>query len=267
MMHQTKRWFAILIGVVALCGAMTTGAHSDNVLGITVTPGKFEAAMPPGSTYNVPITVTNTSFASTHILTSLADFGLSANGDYQFGKVGTRPYSVLKWAAIKPREFDIPANANQQVQLSLAVPSEQGLNGEYAGVIFFQTRPQRGNRGVFFSARVATKLYVTISGTEKIDGAITKMTSVKAPGGQSFRVTFKDTGNTHVYCRGQLTVQKDGAVVYQVSLADNNLVERGGERVFQALGKTLKPGTYQATATMDYGGRTETGGQINFDVH
>ena len=119
MMQQVKRWYAVSLALIALCGSMTATAQSDAVLGISVTPGKFEAAMPPGSTYNVPITVTNTSVASTHILASLADFSLNLTGDYQFAKVGSQPYSILKWAAIRPREFDIPANTSQQVELSL----------------------------------------------------------------------------------------------------------------------------------------------------
>jgi hypothetical protein len=44
-------------------------------------------------------------------------------------------------------------------------------------------------------------------------------------------------------------------------------VERDGERVLEASGKKLPPGTYQAIATIDYGGKTETGGAIAFDVH
>lgn len=267
MMQQVKRFRAILICLAVVYGMTMATAQSDPVIGISVTPGKFEAAMPPGTTYNVPITVTNTSISSTHILASLADFSLNLNGDYEFAKVGSQPYSILKWAAIRPREFDIAPSTSQQVELSLAVPSDQTLSGEYAGVVFFQTRPERGNKGVFFSARVATKLYITIQGTEKIDGAVTKMTSAKTSGGQSYRVVFKNTGNAHVYCRGQLTVQENGAVVYQVALPDNLLVERGGERLIQVVGKSLKPGTYQAIATLDYGGKTETGGEINFDVH
>jgi hypothetical protein len=267
MIQQVKRLYAILT-TVALIAVMTASANSQqDVLGITVTPGKFEAAMPPGTTYNVPITVRNTSFVPNHILASLDDFGLSENGDYEFSKPGDRPFSVLKWAAIRPREFDMAANTAQQVELTLSIPDDKTLNGEYAGVIFFQTRPQRGNRGVAFSARVATKLYITIQGTEKIDGAITKMTSVKAPGGQVYRVIFKNTGNAHVYCRGELIVQKDGSVVEQVPLPSNLLVERGGTRLIQAQGKTLAAGNYQAIATVDYGGKTETGGEITFAVH
>lgn len=260
-----KRFYALL-SLFALIGAMTATANSDAILGITVTPGKFEAAMPPGTTYNVPITVRNTSFASSHILTSLSDFSLSDNGDYEFSKAGERPNSVLRWAAVRPREFDVAPNTTEQVELSLTVPDDKSLSGEYAGVVFFQTRPQRGNHGVAFSARVATKLYITIQGTEKIDGAITKMVSAKAPAGQMYRVQFKNTGNAHVYCRGELIVQKDGAVVYQLPLPENLLVERGGTRMIQVLGNKLPAGDYQAIATVDYGGKTQTGGEINFVV-
>lgn len=266
MMQNVKRRYALLACFLALFGAMTTGAQSIS-LGLTVTPGKFEATMPIGSSYNLPITVNNSAASAVHVLTSLTDFAVSDNGDYQFEKVGTRPYSLLKWAAIKPREFDIAPGTTQQVQLTLSVPSDDKLSGEYAGIVFFQTRPERHGGGVAFSARVAAKIYVTIPGTQKIEGAITKMTSVKAPGGQVYRVIFRNTGNAHVYCRGQLIVQKGGTVVYQVPLADNVLVERGGERTIQVQGKSLEPGSYQAIATLDYGGKTETGGEINFDVH
>ena len=268
MMQKLYRLHAPMVALVVLFGAVRATAYPDSLLGLTVTPGKFEAAMPLGATYNLPVTITNTSIASTHVLVSLADFGLNDKGDYEFAKVGSRPNSILKWAAIRPREFDISPNQSQQVQLTLSIPSDQSLSGEYAGVAFFQTRPQRGQGGgVAFSARVATKIYVTIQGTEKMDGAITKMTSVKAPGGQVYRVLFKNTGNEHVYVRGQLMVQKGGSVVEQLALPDNLLVERGGERVIQVQGKTLASGTYQAIATMDYGGKTETGGEINFEVH
>ena len=265
-MQQLKRLYSTLI-LLAIVAAMPSKASSDAVVGINVTPAKFEAAMTPGTTTNVPITVNNSSFEPTHILASLADFGLSQSGDYEFVKVGSRANSVLRWASINPREFDVPPNSMQQVQLTLSIPDDKTLSGEYAGVVFFQTRPQRGKKGVMFSARVAAKLYVTIQGTEKIDGAITKMSSTKAPGGQLYRVQFKNTGNTHVYTRGELIVQKDGTVVYQVPLPNNLLVERGGVRDIDTLGKTLPPGSYQAIATLDYGGKTETGGEINFVVH
>lgn len=265
-MLQVNRLYTLLATVLVLLGAMTATADPIG-LGLTVTPGKYEAAVPLGTTYNVPITVANTTTNSLHILASLSDFTLSQSGNYEFEKLGTSDYSLLRWASIRPREFDIPGGTAQQVQLTLAIPSDSRLSGEYAGVVFFQTRPERRRGGVAFSARVASKFYITIPNTVKIDGAITKMTSSKGRGNQVFRVLFKNDGNAHEYLRGQLTVQKGGNVVYQVPMPDNMLVERGGSRLIEVSGKGLDPGQYQAIATIDYGGKTETGGEINFDVH
>ena len=265
MMQQRRKVLAICFSMFA---ALLPASADSLSLGITVTPGKFEISIPLGTTYNVPVTVENTSVSSTHVQATMVDFGLNEGGDYRFDKVGTRQYSLLKWASIRPREFDIAQATSQQVQLTINIPSDQHLTGEYAGIIFFQTRPERKpGAGVAFSARVASKIYETIPGTVKIDGAIEKMTSSKGSDGQLFRVFFKNTGNAHVYLRGQIIVQKAGNVLYQVAMPGNLLVERGGDRTVEIHGKALEPGQYQAIATVDYGGKTETGGEINFDVH
>jgi hypothetical protein len=265
-MLQLTRLATLLVALIILFGATTTSGDSIG-LGITVTPGKFEASIPLGTTYNVPVTVANTTDGSVHILASLTDFTVSQSGNYEFAKIGTTEYSLLRWAAIRPREFDVPPGTAQQVQLTIAMPSDDKLSGEYAGIVFFQTRPERHGGGVAFSARVASKFYITVPNTVQINGAITKMTSAKGSARQVYRVLFKNSGNAHEYLRGQVTVQKGGSVVYQVSMPDNMLVERGGERLIELSGKSLEPGTYQAIATIDYGGKTETGGEINFEVH
>jgi hypothetical protein len=265
-MLQFKRLKTLLAGLVLLSGAMTATGDTAGI-GITVTPGKYEAAVPLGTTYNVPITVQNTSLNAVHIQASMADFALNQIGNYEFEKIGTSDWSLLRWASIRPREFDIPPGTSQQVQLTISMPSDPNLKGEYAGVVFFQTRPQRNGGGVVFSARVAAKFYITVPNTVTTDGAITKMSSSKGRDDQVYRVLFKNDGNSHVYLRGQVTVQKAGTVLYQVPMPDNMLVERGGQRLIELNGKKLDPGDYQAIATIDYGGKTETGGEINFTVH
>jgi hypothetical protein len=265
-MLQLNRLNTLLVSLLVLFGA-TTAAGDPLALGLTVTPGKFEASIPLGTTYNVPVTVANTTQTSIHVLASLSDFALSESGNYEFEKLGTSQYSLLRWAAIRPREFDIPPGTSQQVQLTIAMPSDPNLSGEYAGVVFFQTRPERHAGGVAFSARIAAKFYITVPNTVAINGAITKMVSSKGPGRQTYRVLFKNVGNAHEYLRGQVTVQKGGNVVYQVPMPDNMLVERGGQRLIEVSGRPLEPGEYQAIATIDYGGKTETGGEISFSVH
>jgi hypothetical protein len=241
---------------------------ADSVeVGFTVTPARLEIQIPQGATYNVPITVHNFSLDSAHIQAQMTDFSLSPSGDYSFSRVGTLPNSLMRWAAIRPREFDVPGGTSQQVQLTISMPQSPPLSGEYAGIVFFQSRPPRiGGKGVVFSVRIASKIYETIPGTVKIDGAITKMTARSSSKGEAYRVIFRNTGNAHVYLHGQLVIQKGNATVQQLTLANGELVERSGERLLDVSGKRLEPGSYQALATIDYGGKTDTGGEIAFDV-
>lgn len=265
MMH-TRRGILAVIGLALLLGAPRPANTAG--LGLEVTPGKLEISVPSGATYNIPITVHNSSFDPIHVQASMVDFNVGLDGAYQFQKVGTRPNSLMKYAAIRPREFDVGPGESQQVQLTVQLPQAPNLAGEYAGIVFFQTRPpRRKGLALAFSVRVASKIYETIPGTVKLEGAIAKMTAAASSRGETYRVLFKNNGNTHLYLRGQLTVQKGGAVVDQLPIATGELVERGGERLLEAVGKHLEPGSYQAIATVDYGGKTETGGEIAFDVH
>lgn len=258
--------FLVLAAFVASALCIPGRATSQN-LGLDVSPAKLEVSIPAGTTYSIPITVHNSSGETTHVQASMVDFGVDPSGNYQFVKVGSREHSLLKWGAIRPREFDLPPGNSQQVQLSISMPNSSALSGEYAGIVFFQTRPtRRGGSTLAFSARVASKIYETIPDTVKIAGAIAKMSSVRSAEGQVYRVKFDNTGNTHVYLRGQVQVQKGGSVVDRISMPDEMLVERGGDRLIQVVGKKLPAGTYQAVATIDYGGTTQTGGAIEFTV-
>jgi hypothetical protein len=259
----TKRFLANL---VALFAALALPGSAASVgLGLSVTPAKLEMSMPIGSSYNVPLTVSNGSATPVHILASLADFTVTSDGSYEFLRPGSLPDSLMRWGSINPLQFDLAPGTTQQVRLTLHVPDGH-YSGEYAGIVFFQTRPVRRAHAVAFSARVATKIYVTIPGTVRIDGAIVKMATRNVGFGQLYRVLFKNTGNAHVYLRGQIQVQREGQTVEQIALPSGQLVERNGERWLEAYGRKLPPGKYAAIATIDYGGATETGGEIVFEV-
>jgi len=263
-MLRTSRFLA-LVGAILAVGLVPSPATSQS-LGLDVSPAKLEVSIPNGMAYNVPVTVHNSSGATTHVQATLVDFGVDPSGNYQFQKVGSRRYSLMRWATIRPREFDLPAGTSQQVQLTISVPNES-LTGEYAGIVFFQTRPlRRSGSALAFSARVASKIYETIPDTVQTTGAIVKMASSEAGAGRSYRIVFENTGNAHVYLRGQIQVQKGGSVLDRITLPDEMLVERGGTRVIRVAGKKLPAGTYQAVATIDYGGKAQTGGAIEFTV-
>lgn len=256
------RVLAFAASLIALVLVAPSPAPAD--LGLDVSPAKLELTMTPGTTYNVPITVHNGAAAATHVQASLVDFGVANNGDYQIERAGTRKYSLMRWASINPREFDLASGNTQQVRLSLALP-KSGLSGEYAGIAFFQTRPVRRAGAVALSVRVASKFYLTIPNTVKTDGAITKMTASGSSSDDIYRVLFKNLGNAHVYLRGQVLVKKGDSTVEQLSMPDEMLVERGGERLIEVSGKALPPGKYMVIAMIDYGGKTQTGGEIVYN--
>jgi hypothetical protein len=257
------------LGLFAACaGFFGMTAATPQGLSIDVTPAKFELSIPPGTpAYNIPITIRNGSGANVHIVSSMSDFGVTRNGDYAFQHAGVRPYSLMRWATINPSEFDLPTDSTQQVRLTLTVPKSSDLSGEYAGIVFFQTRPVRRAQQVSVSVRIATKIYATIPGTVKLDGAISKMTAAPSPEGRTYRVLFVNRGNAHEYVSGQLLVQKDNQVVERLKMPRDMLVERGGDRLIEVSGNRLPPGKYMAVAMIDYGGKTMTGGEIAFDAH
>lgn len=264
-MQYSRSFIAAVLGAVLLMG-QSPAPQTLSGLGLNVSPAKFELAMTPGMSYNIPVTVQNGTTSDTHIQASLVDFTVMPDGGYKFERPGARPYSLMRWASINPREFDLAAGTMHQVRLTLALPASKDLSGEYAGIAFFQTRPVRRAHAVAFSIRIATKVYLTIPGTVVLNGAIAKMSAQKSALGEQYHVIFKNTGNAHVYINGEIQVQKDGATVERVPIPANELVERGGERLIEVSGKSLPAGKYQAIAMVDYGGKAMTGGEVAFSV-
>jgi P pilus assembly chaperone PapD len=253
------------LGIVGICFALSGSIAGSQGLGLDVSPLKFELAIPPGtSQYSIPITIRNSSPAQVHIVSAMVDFGLKNNGDYVFQPPGTRPYSLMKWASINPQQFDLAPGTTQQVRLTLTIPRTD-LSGEYAGMVWFATRPTRAAHAIAISVRIATKIYATIPGTVKSDGAIAKMTAANGAGGEHYRVTYRNLGNVHQYINGQVLVRRGDQQIQAIEMPKEMLVERGGERVIDVDGGALPPGKYQVIAIVDYGGKTETGGQIMFD--
>lgn len=248
--------------LMALCA--TYPASAD--LSLDVAPAKLELQIAPNTTQTFPITVRNSGTAPLHIQVSLSDFALTPGGDYVFSKAGSNRYSLATWIGINPREFDIPPNTVQQVRVTLNVP--QTVNGEYSGIVFFTTRPERhATRGITFAERVAAKIYAYTPSALRIDGAVDGI-AVKETGiGERFLVGFKNRGNAHLYVNGRIEVRKGDQVVARVPFAPQLLVGRGERRVIEAyVTDKLPPGSYTALALLDFGGPNLAGGQTTFTV-
>jgi len=242
--------------------------HAPGGLGLDVSPAKVEMQIPLGARYNMPMTVQNSSGSNIHVVVTPSDFRLNKQGDYEFFKVGESQYSLLKYASINPREFDLPPGTTQQVRVTFTMPtSENSMSGEYAGVLFFQTRPERrGRTAVAFSARIAAKMYGVIPDTAKPGGTVANFTVSRIAQGQRYDVVFRNNGNVHLYLGGYVEVRRGGEVIDKIALPPGALVERGMERVLTVTGKSLPAGSYDAIAAVDYGAPKLVGGAVKFTV-
>jgi len=264
MMYAAAR-LASLSALAATLGAAPLAAAPGG-LGLSVTPGKIELTIHPGSTANIPVLVRNDSPLPAHVVLSMADFTVDDAGTYHYEAPSPNGTSLATWLAVRPREFDIAAGSFQQIQVSVIVPDRE-LSGEYAGVLFIQTRPPREPGGMTFSARFADKVYATVGSAHR-DGRVDRVDAERdGTGKEHYRVVFHNTGTMHVYLNGRIEIRRDGAVVQALALPKNVLVERGGERTIEVAGNRLTPAPYDIVAIVDYGGDTRTGGRVHFDAH
>ncbi|HTW83971.1 MAG TPA: hypothetical protein VMD91_07900 [Candidatus Sulfotelmatobacter sp.] len=261
-MRVPARRVAILSAAVA--AALTVApAYAD--LSLDIQPARYEIEAAPGTSKTVPITIRNVGTGATHVVAAMADYVLSEDGKASFPTSGTNRYSSGKWGSVNPREFDLQPGAFEQIRYTVSVPAN--AHGEYATLIFFTTRPPRKPGGFGLTERVAARMYVVTPDGGNPNGAVTDVSSQPQTLGRRYAVAFKNEGDMHVYINGHVDVAQGGTVVDRVTLPKDVLVERGGKRIVSADGKTLPPGTYTATAVIDYGGASRVAGRTAFVVH
>jgi hypothetical protein len=249
----------------AVASILAASAPAPADIGLNVIPTKNEIATQAGKTETVPVTVRNDGQDVVHVQASLSDFTIAPNGQHVFMAPGKSAFSLAPYMSVNPREFDIQPGQFQQVRVSFTVPEHKA--GEYATIIFFQTRPTRKPGSIGFSERIAAKFYALVGDTGRIGGEVDNVAVQPASGAQKVVVGFKNGGNVHVYVNGRVEIRKGGQVVEKLPVATQQLVERGARVVLEATGKNLPAGTYDAVAVLDYGGPKLTGGQTTFTVH
>lgn len=187
-MKRSSFRICTLLGLgLTLAGAPSAPAAG---IGLNVTPGKIEIAIRPGAIVNVPVTVRNDSDAAAHIVLATSDFSVDDSGTNHFEPAGSHSNSDATWIAVRPREFDLEPQAFVQVLVSVLAP-ERELEGEYAGVLFVQTRPVRERGALAFSARFAAKIYASVTGTTHRSGRVERLTaSTDSSGAERYRVDF-----------------------------------------------------------------------------
>jgi len=258
-----KNRLIIALGAMAIL-LLALPASSPADLSLDVSPAKYELQVLPGKTETIPIVVRNTGDTQVHIVTTLSDFTVGRDGNYQFAASGKSQYSMGKWVDVNPSEFDLDPQTFKQVRFSVNVPA--GASGEYSTLVFFTTRPSRKPGGLAIAERVASKLYEIVPDTARFAGEIDDVSTKADDTGEHYLVAFHNTGNAHVYLSGRVEIKQGSQIVERVLMPKDQLVERNGKRLIEMTGKKLPAGSYNAVALVDYGGPNLIAGQTTFIV-
>lgn len=253
------RAFIVLVSMLAL-GA--TPVRAD--LALSVLPARYELEATPGESKTIPLMVRNESSNTLHVVTSLTDFAIDPNGKYAFLATGKTRYSAGTFSTVNPREFDIQAGTSVEVRFTVSPP--RGATGEYRSLVFFATRPPRKPGALAIAEKVASRMYVIMRDTAKVGGDVTRVVARELAPGRAYDVMFKNAGNMHAYLNGYVEVNSGTTLVERITLPSDTVVERNGSRVLTATGKSLPPGSYSATAVLDFGGDARVGGRTTFVV-
>jgi P pilus assembly chaperone PapD len=241
--------------------------------GLSVSGGKIEATVNPGSNSTRTINVQNTSDAVMNIGVDVEGYGLSTGNDFVVLAPAddTGLFSARSWLAVSPSNFSLKPGDSQAVTVNLNIPAGAGSGGRYA-IVMIQTIPAPGQQVATVSA-VAARVILTVSGNSQ--DTTSQITAVDAPKstGQAtagVMVTLANKGNYHYSPQIQATVKNGDKIVatgtitnpgwpilpgysrqYQINLTGQEAIAAGKYQVDVTVkddsGKAITSGTFPVT--------------------
>lgn len=172
----------------------------------------------PGETINTELNLRNISSSDLIVSAQINDF--VASGEDGTPKIlldeeemADNPYSFREWVAPMPEQLLVPQEV-KTLPITIEVPEDASPGGHYGVVRFSANAPELDGEGVSLSASLGTLMLVTVSGDTDKSLEIEEFSSRKddqtgtffesAP--LNFLIRLRNTGNTHVEPRGQVTI-------------------------------------------------------------
>ncbi len=264
---------AICVGLWVAVAGLAQG-------GVAVSPLKQELTVKPGETGKATITLTNQCRTpydgpqSVHL--SIVDVQVMDSGAISFPSPATMNNSASKWATLGREQAVLEPNQSQAIECTLK-PSLSVPPGEYyVAVMVTMDSTGRSENGVVVQYRIASGVFVTVSGRmypkeakiercalvwPEADAAADSQPAANAPASQpapmpKVCVLLHNTGKARFEGSGKVQIM-DGRsrVVFSGALSSQRPCVFGGDsRLFEApVDKLLPAGRYTLKAEMDYG--------------
>ncbi len=252
------RFFALGVCVVSF-GA--PAAHAS----FAIMPMETQLKMPQDENrITDEIEVFNGGDAPLHISSSVVDWKLTANGDYEYGEAGTEKSSCARWIQLNPPQFNVAPGSSVRVRYSISAP--EAFSDERRAMIFFASRPipvkGKNGMGVMIATRMGCKVFVSPSAPLAKNGTLSDMELQNTPA-QRVRVSVQNGGSATFRANGTLqVVDEAGRVVAQGALTSAQVVPQAQRNLWFDLPNPLPAGNYVIKAVVDYGVKQLIGGEL-----
>jgi len=222
-------------------------SSSSLFAGIGVDPTVTEISVSPGGKAKGTFTVVNDGDESVQVVVQ------PENWPRKRGAI-----DISSWLKIKPEEFKLGAKGVRKVKYKVKVPKE--AQGELMSMVFFATTAPAG-RAVNIRTRFGVALYVTVKGTEVLEGEISDFRVKKVKSKEEkeklyFTALVENRGNVHFRPRGKVVIEDEqGKKLDEVEVQYGWPVFPKNRRLYRANWEPeeIVPGNYRAIAIFNYG--------------
>jgi len=220
--------------------------------GLTLSPLRNEFDIAPGTVHGGSLKVTNSTKKTMKVNLTAEEFSvINSQYDYAFSQVS----DVTKWVSFENSEINLSAGETMKVKYTIGVPLAAEPGGYYLSLFATTNTQSQTDNSVNSQQRVASLLYITVSGKVTRVGKLVSLSSPTMVSGKTnWSVLLQNTGTTHYRSRYNVQIVNLFSNEIEASSQGDALVLPGSLRLINSnLPLPKLPGIYKAIYTIGLG--------------
>lgn len=229
--------------------------------GVGLAPARFELPMLPGTEKTVVVNIIyNAGSAQAkpfRLVAGLGDWTILNNGQVDYYKAGTKPYSAASWIIYSPGEVTVMPGKVHPIRVTISVPKD-AAPGDHTAALFVESRPDNikldeDRKQVVVRFRLAALFYIMVPRLTR-EGSLQGLKAEAKEQGIVVTPKLKNEGNSHIRPVHSIKiVDREGAVVAEHAESES-LPVLAREELSRPLiiEKSIPPGEYLVRYRVDF---------------
>lgn len=198
-----------VLGFVVLCSVIfNSSAYAlstqENSKGLTVSPLRSEMNIAPGTSLSGVLKITNSTNKAMVVDLDADEFNVV---DQQYDYVFSKESGISKWVSFSYQQINLAIGQTREVSYTVGVPLSAEPGGRYIS-LFASTGVESETGDTNSIQRVASLLYITVTGDVSRSGRLVNLSSPWIFGGESkWVMSLQNTGTTHFHSLYNVSIQ------------------------------------------------------------